>query len=54
MAALRPLLLWLMLTFGLADAAPAQVAASDASRYSAAVATEWFRLVLPAIQQTPG
>ncbi|HET7528173.1 MAG TPA: vanadium-dependent haloperoxidase [Burkholderiaceae bacterium] len=25
-----------------------------ASRYSAAVATEWFRVVLPAIQQTPG
>ena len=27
---------------------------ADASRYSAAVATEWFRVVLPAIQQTPG
>ena len=26
----------------------------SADRYSAAVATEWFRLVLPAIQQTPG
>jgi hypothetical protein len=25
-----------------------------AARYSAAVATEWFRVVLPAIQQTPG
>ena len=25
-----------------------------ANRYSAAVATEWFRVVLPAIQQTPG
>jgi hypothetical protein len=25
-----------------------------ADRYSAAVATEWFRLVLPALQQTPG
>jgi hypothetical protein len=27
---------------------------TPASRYSAAVATEWFRVVLPAIQQTPG
>lgn len=32
----------------------AQGNAPDATRYSAAVATEWFRLVLPAIQQTPG
>jgi len=32
----------------------AQGAPPDAGRYSAAVATEWFRLVLPAIQQTPG
>jgi len=29
-------------------------ASGDAARYSAAVATEWFRVVLPAIQQTPG
>lgn len=36
--------------------APALCAAAgpEATRYSAAVATEWFRVVLPAIQQTPG
>jgi hypothetical protein len=37
-----------------AGSAFAQAAATPASRYSAAVATEWFRVVLPAIQQTPG
>jgi hypothetical protein len=36
----------------LAPAARAQ--GNDTSRHSAAVATEWFRVVLPAIQQTPG
>ncbi|MFT3955013.1 MAG: vanadium-dependent haloperoxidase [Piscinibacter sp.] len=35
-------------------AVQAQAVIPDASRYSAAVATEWFRVVLPAIQQTPG
>jgi hypothetical protein len=34
--------------------ANAQNVLPDAARYSAAVATEWFRVVLPAIQQTPG
>jgi hypothetical protein len=38
----------------LCGAAPAQGTGPDAARYSAAVATEWFRVVLPAIQQTPG
>jgi PAP2 superfamily len=38
---------------GICDA-HAQAAPPDATRYSAAVATEWFRVVLPAIQQTPG
>jgi hypothetical protein len=33
---------------------PAPGVPPEASRYSAAVATEWYRLVLPAIQQTPG
>ncbi len=52
MAALRTLLLlWLLAAAG---AAQAQDASTEASRYSAAVATEWFRVVLPAIQQTPG
>lgn len=37
-----------------AMSAPAQQTGTPASRYSAAVATEWFRVVLPAIQQTPG
>ena len=37
-----------------ATAAHAQGKVPDAARYSAAVATEWFRLILPAIQQTPG
>src|SRR5882672_8748791 len=37
-----------------AAAALAQGEVPDAARYSAAVATEWFRLILPAIQQTPG
>lgn len=36
-----------------AAAAPS-VVIPPATRYSAAVATEWFRVVLPAIQQTPG
>jgi len=35
-------------------AAHAQNMLPDAQRYTAAVATEWFRVVLPAIQQTPG
>jgi hypothetical protein len=35
-------------------AAHAQGTGPEAARYSAAVATEWFRIVLPAIQQTPG
>ncbi|MBX3606216.1 MAG: vanadium-dependent haloperoxidase [Piscinibacter sp.] len=35
-------------------AALAQGHSPEAGRYSAAVATEWFRVVLPAIQQTPG
>jgi len=34
--------------------AAAQVPTPEAARHSAAVATEWFRVVLPAIQQTPG
>lgn len=34
--------------------AQAQGTGPEAARYSAAVATEWFRVVLPAIQQTPG
>lgn len=50
MAALRILLLGL----AMAGATHAQAQASDATRHSAAVATEWFRVVLPAIQQTPG
>jgi hypothetical protein len=37
-----------------ATALHAQTALPDAARYSSAVATEWFRVVLPAIQQTPG
>lgn len=37
-----------------AGTAPAQDGSPDASRYSAAVATEWLRVVLPAIQETPG
>jgi hypothetical protein len=35
-------------------AAHAQGTGPEAARYSAAVATEWFRVALPAIQQTPG
>ena len=35
-------------------AAHAQGTGPGAARYSTAVATEWFRVVLPAIQQTPG
>ena len=38
----------------LVAAAPCFAAGPEANRYSAAVATEWFRVVLPAIQQTPG
>ena len=58
MGALRTLLPAL-LSLLLCGTAQAQATASpagvpDASRYSAAVATEWFRVVLPAIQQTPG
>ena len=51
-AVIARLLLALMLA-GIGNA-HAQGAPSDATRYSAAVATEWFRVVLPAIQQTPG
>ena len=58
MGALRTLLPAL-LSLLLCGTAQAQATASpagvpDASRYSAAVAAEWFRVVLPAIQQTPG
>lgn len=35
-------------------AAPCFGAGPEATRYGAAVATEWFRTVLPALQQTPG
>jgi PAP2 superfamily len=51
MAALKHWLLCLLLIAGPLQAQPTTL---DASRYSAAVATEWFRVVLPAIQQTPG
>ena len=37
-----------------ATAAQAHIMLPDAKHYSAAVATEWFRVILPAIQQTPG
>jgi hypothetical protein len=53
-AALRALLLGLALAAALPTHAHAQAPAPDATRHSAAVATEWFRVVLPAIQQTPG
>lgn len=52
MAAVRALLLGLVLAGAAHTHAQAQ--APDATRHSAAVATEWFRVVLPAIQQTPG
>src|SRR5882672_9380653 len=51
-AVIAPMLAVLMLA-GIGSA-HAQGAVPDATRYSAAVATEWFRVVLPAIQQTPG
>lgn len=56
MAALKAALLSLLALAGTAQAQTQaqQAMAPDASRYSAAVATEWFRVVLPAIQQTPG
>lgn len=55
MAALRAMLLSMLTLAAMAQApARAQPSTLDASRYSAAVATEWFRVVLPAIQQTPG
>jgi len=44
----------LLLGAALPTLSTAQSTRPDASRYSAAVATEWFRVVLPAIQQTPG
>ena len=53
MAALRALLRVLLGALAVAGPAHAQVTANEASRYSAAVAAEWFRVVLPAIQQTP-
>jgi hypothetical protein len=37
-----------------ASAAQARGGLPDARHYSAAVATEWLRVILPAIQQTPG
>lgn len=43
-----------LLSVALGPCCRAQGTGPDASRYSAAVATEWFRVVLPAIQQTPG
>src|SRR5512141_2358085 len=43
-----------MCLLAVAGTALAQGASPDASRYSAAVATEWLGVVLPAIQQTPG
>lgn len=54
MAALSKRLRVLLAALAVAGSAQAQVQAPEASRYSAAVATEWFRVVLPAIQQTPG
>src|SRR5258705_3074219 len=53
-AVMRRIFVALLLGGTFAGAASAQATRPDASRYSAAVATEWFRLVLPAIQQTPG
>jgi hypothetical protein len=51
----RQILAALLLVAALVGPAGAQQAPRpSASRYSAAVATEWFRVVLPAIQQTPG
>ena len=50
-AALRAIVMCLLAAAGTAQA---QDGSPDASRYSAAVATEWLRVVLPAIQQTPG
>jgi hypothetical protein len=50
-AALRTIVMCLL---AVAGTALAQGGSLDASRYSAAVATEWLRVVLPAIQQTPG
>jgi len=45
----------LVLATGVGTAfAQAPAALPDAPRYSSAVATEWFRVILPAIQQTPG
>jgi hypothetical protein len=46
----------LVVVFLLATAGAAQARGGlpDAGHYSAVVATEWFRLILPAIQQTPG
>ena len=54
MAALRTLLRVLLGALAMAGPAHAQVTVNEASRYSAAVAAEWLRVVLPAIQQTPG
>jgi hypothetical protein len=46
---------WVCLALlGCMGVARAQTMLPEAGRYSAAVATEWFRVVLPAIQQTPG
>lgn len=44
----------LLLAVALSPCCRAQGTGPEAARYSAAVATEWFRVVLPAIQQTPG
>lgn len=43
-----------MCLLAVAGTALAKGGSPDASHYSAAVATEWLRVVLPAIQQTPG
>lgn len=53
MATLITRTLALLLLAGV-TATHAQLALPDAKHYTAAVASEWFRVVLPAIQQTPG
>ena len=50
----RPRTLVLLLAALCSAATSAQAAPRPASAYSAMVATEWMRVVLPAIQQTPG
>ena len=53
-ALIRNALVALLLAACLGSPGRAQGTGPEAARYSAAVATEWFRVVLPAIQQTPG